>query len=357
MSLWVDKYRPRSLDDLHYHDGLSSRLKSLATSGDFPHILFYGPSGAGKKTRIMATLRELYGPGVEKLRIDQRVFVTPSNRKLDVNVVQSNYHIELTPSDVGMYDRVVIQDILKEIAQTQQVDLNAKQRFKVVIINEADALTRDAQAALRRTMEKYMNNMRLILCCNSTSKIIAPIRSRCLLMRVAAPSDEEMDQVLNHVAKKERFSLPSSASSAILTASQGNLRKALLVLEAMRMQKPDLSGDIEVAKPDWETYCGKVADAILQEQSAPRLLEVRGKLYELLSHCIPPTVVLKTISERIVDKVDDTLKPQIVHWAAYYELRMRQGSKKIFHLEAFVAKVMTVYKQYTLWVFVSGFRN
>lgn len=110
-----------------------------------------------------------------------------------------------------MYDRVVIQDILKEIAQTQQVDLNAKQRFKgyypfqliplqglradrvaVVIINEADGLTRDAQAALRRTMEKYMNNMRLILCANSTSKIIAPIRSRCLLVRVAAPDEAEV---------------------------------------------------------------------------------------------------------------------------------------------------------------------
>lgn len=109
-----------------------------------------------------------------------------------------------------MYDRVVIQDILKEIAQTQQVDLNAKQRFKgklsdrqfsqtgpsadkpVVIINEADSLTRDAQAALRRTMEKYMTNMRLILCANSTSKIIAPIRSRCLLVRVAAPTDDQV---------------------------------------------------------------------------------------------------------------------------------------------------------------------
>ncbi|ORY28295.1 P-loop containing nucleoside triphosphate hydrolase protein [Naematelia encephala] len=341
MSLWVDKYRPRNLDDLHYHPELSSRLRSLAASGDFPHILFYGPSGAGKKTRIMCTLRELYGPGVEKLRIDQRVFVTPSNRKLDVNVVQSNYHIELTPSDVGMYDRVVIQDILKEIAQTQQVDLNAKQRFKVVIINEADALTRDAQAALRRTMEKYMNNMRLILCASSTSKIIAPIRSRCLLVRVAAPTTDEMSKVLHHVAKKERFSLPETAAQQIIDTSSGNLRKALLVFEAMKMQRPDLSGDIEVAKADWETYCGKVADLILQEQSAPKLLEVRGKLYELLSHCIPPTVILKTIAERIVDKVDDTLKPQIVHWAAYYELRMRMGSKKIFHLEAFVAKVMT----------------
>ncbi|WVR05401.1 hypothetical protein IAU60_002416 [Kwoniella sp. DSM 27419] len=356
MSLWVDKYRPRTLDDLHYHPELSSRLRSLAASGDFPHILFYGPSGAGKKTRIMCTLRELYGPGVEKLRIDQRVFVTPSNRKLDVNVVQSNYHIELTPSDVGMYDRVVIQDILKEIAQTQQVDLNAKQRFKVVIINEADALTRDAQAALRRTMEKYMNNMRLILCANSTSKIIAPIRSRCLLVRVAAPTDEEMSTVLHHVAKKERFSLPSPAAQSILSSSEGNLRKALLVFEAMRMQKPDLNGtDIEVAKPDWETYCTKVADLILQEQTPQRLLEVRGRIYELLSHCIPPTVVLKTIAERIVDKVDDDLKPQIVHWAAYYELRMRMGSKKIFHIEAFIAKVMTVYKQFFMVGYVDDY--
>lgn len=135
-------------------------------------MLVYGPSGAGKKTRIACTLRELFGKGADKVRldqedvgaqahpwffvkqlkIDQRVFMTPSKRKLDVNVVQSNFHIEINPrygtvfsqyfrlktiielvplrSEVGSYDRVVIQEILKEIAQTQQVDLNAKQRFK-----------------------------------------------------------------------------------------------------------------------------------------------------------------------------------------------------------------------------------
>ncbi|THG97333.1 hypothetical protein EW026_g4642 [Hermanssonia centrifuga] len=103
------------------------------------------------------------------LKIDQRVFLTPSRRKLDVNIVQSNFHLEITPSEVGNYDRVVIQELLKEIAQTQQVDINARHRFKVVIINEADSLTRDAQAALRRTMEKYMSNMRIILCANSTT--------------------------------------------------------------------------------------------------------------------------------------------------------------------------------------------
>lgn len=153
-----------------------------------------------------------------------------------------------------------------------------------------------------------------------------------------------MTKVLQHVAKKERFHVPDPALQSILETSNGNLRKGLLVFEAMRMQKPDLSGSIEVAKADWETYCGKIADSIVSEQSAARLLEVRAKVYELLSHCIPPSVVLKvshsenaadeasegstgtgtdeqTIAERIVDKVDDDLKPQIVHWAAHYVSR------------------------------------
>ncbi|KAF8599115.1 P-loop containing nucleoside triphosphate hydrolase protein [Ceratobasidium sp. AG-I] len=346
MSLWVDKYRPRTLDDLNYHKGLSDRLRSLAASGDFPHMLFYGPSGAGKKTRIGCTLRELFGPGVEKLKIDQRVFLTPSKRKLDVNIVQSNYHIEITPSDVGMYDRVVISEILKEIAQTQQVDLNAKQRFKVVVINEADSLSRDAQAALRRTMERYMSNLRIIMCANGTSKLIAPIKSRCLLVRVAAPNDQEMEAALRQVAKREKFDLPDEAAARIIQDSAGNMRKAVLVLEAMKMQSTDLTSATPIAKPDWETYCYKVADMILQEQTPQRVMDVRAKLYELLSHCIPPTVVMKTIAERILQVADDSLKPEIMHWAAVYELRMRQGSKKIYHLEAWVIKVMSLYKHF-----------
>ncbi|KAH8118212.1 P-loop containing nucleoside triphosphate hydrolase protein [Phellopilus nigrolimitatus] len=318
MTLWVDKYRPHTLDDLHYHEGLSARLRSLAASGDFPHMLFYGPSGAGKKTRIACTLRQLFGSHVEKLKIDQRVFLTPSKKKLDVNIVQSNFHIEITPR-YGIYDRVVIQEILKEIAQTQQVDLNAKQRFKVVIINEADSLSRDAQAALRRTMEKYMSNMRIILCANSTSKLIAPIKSRCLLMRVAAPNEEEMQICLEHDAARE-----------IAEDANGNLRKALLVLEALKMQSPDLSGPLTIAKPDWETYCHKVAELIVQEQTPARVMEV----------------ILKTVADRVVERVDEAIKADVMHWAAFYEVRMRLGNKKIFHLEAWVIKVMSLYKHF-----------
>lgn len=208
-----------------------------AQSGDFPHLLVYGPSGAGKKTRIVATLRELYGPGVEKIKIDSRVFQTMSNRKLEFNIVASVYHLEITPSDVGHFDRVVIQDLLKEVAQTQQVDQSARQRFKVVVINEADHLTRDAQAALRRTMEKYSPNLRLILLANSTANIIAPIRSRTLLVRVAAPTEDDICKVLKKVGKAENWAEAQGLNQRIAKDSGRNLRRALLMFEAVHAQK------------------------------------------------------------------------------------------------------------------------
>lgn len=174
---------------------------------------------------------------MEKIKIDARVFQTTSNRKLEFNIVASVYHLEITPSDVGNYDRVVVQDLLKEVAQTQQVDTQARQRFKVVVINEADHLTRDAQAALRRTMEKYSPNLRLILLANSTANIIAPIRSRTLLVRVAAPSHDEICEALALSAKRESWPVVKGLHQRIAEESGRNLRKALLMYEAVMAQK------------------------------------------------------------------------------------------------------------------------
>ncbi len=197
----------------------------------------YGTSGAGKKTRIVATLKELYGPGVEKIKIDARVFQTSSNRKLEFNIVASVYHLEITPSDVGNYDRVIVQDLLKEVAQTQQVDASARQRFKVVVINEADRLSRDAQAALRRTMEKYSPNLRLILLATSTSNIMAPIRSRTLLVRVPAPTHDEICDGLEASAHREGWPVTKDLYRRIALASGRSMRKALLMYETLVSQK------------------------------------------------------------------------------------------------------------------------
>ncbi|EXJ54720.1 replication factor C subunit 5 [Cladophialophora yegresii CBS 114405] len=348
MALLVDKLRPRSLDALTYHRDLSDRLAALASSADFPHLLFYGPSGAGKKTRILATLRALYGPGAEKIKIDARMFTTSTNRKLEFNIVSSVYHLEITPSDVGNYDRVVIQDLLKEVAQTQQVDLTAKQRFKVVVINEADSLSRDAQAALRRTMEKYSANVRLILVANSTAGIIAPIRSRTLLIRVAAPTESEICDALVKAGKKENWKIIPALNDRIAKESGRNLRKALLMFEAVYAQHPEPSERTPIPPPDWELLVEQIARDIIRERSPAMILATRAKLYDLLTHCIPATMILKTLTWKLVaqPEVDDALKAEIVKWASVYEHRVRMGSKVIFHLEAFVAKFMRIFEGY-----------
>jgi replication factor C subunit 3/5 len=104
--LWVDKHRPKTLDGLDYHKPLATNMKRMVASGDFPHMLFYGPSGAGKKTRVMALLRQLHGPSVEKLKVEARTFkFGSSSTTTDLTMVTSSHHIELNPSDAGIRDR------------------------------------------------------------------------------------------------------------------------------------------------------------------------------------------------------------------------------------------------------------
>jgi replication factor C subunit 3/5 len=284
---------------------------------------------------------------VEKIKIDARTFQSSSGaRKLEFNIVSSVYHLEITPSDVGNYDRIVVQELLKEVAQTQQVDLNARQRFKVVVINEADGLSRDAQASLRRTMEKYSNNVRLILVANSTAGIIAPIRSRTLLVRVAAPTELEICDVLRKAGETEGLKVVQKLNERIARESGRNLRRALLMFEAVYAQVPEPKEETPIMPPDWEVLIGQIADDCIRQRDPEMILKVRAKLYDLLTHCIPATMVLKTLCWKLVEGVDDVLKPEIVKWAAFYEHRIKLGSKVIFHLEAFVAKFMKIFEEY-----------
>ncbi|XP_064637150.1 replication factor C subunit 3-like [Lineus longissimus] len=346
MSLWVDKYRPNNLAKLDYHKDQAALLKKLVHGGDFPHLLVYGPSGTGKKTRIMCILRELYGAGVEKLRIEHASFVNPSKKKLEISTIASNYHIEVNPSDVGHNDRVVIQEIIKQVAQTNQLDSSSQREFKVVVLTEVDHLTKDAQHALRRTMEKYMATCRLILCCNSTSKVIPAIRSRCLGIRVPAPKIEEICQILQNICKKESLNLPMDLAKKIATKSNRNIRRAILTCEACKVQQYPFSPDQEVTEPDWEVFLRETAIQIVQEQSPKRLFEVRGRLYELLTHCIPPDVIMKGLLNELIINCDGQLKADVTRIAAFYEHRLQLGQKAIFHLEAFVAKFMSIYKRF-----------
>jgi replication factor C subunit 3/5 len=142
----------------------------------------------------------------------------------------------MNPSDAGINDRVVIMELLKQVAQSHSLDTSHKD-FKVVVLTEVDKLTKEAQHALRRTMEKYTSTCRLILICNTTSKLIPAIKSRCLGLRVPAPSINEISEILQVICRKESLTLPVELANNIAEKSGRNLRKAILLCEACRVQQ------------------------------------------------------------------------------------------------------------------------
>lgn len=263
------------------------------------------------------------------MKFEHRNFETPSGRKIDVSTISSNYHIEVNPSDAGIHDYTVVRNLLKEVAQSQSIsDSSGSKGFKIVVISEADKLTKDAQHALRRIMEKYMGNCRYIMCCNSSSKVIGAIRSRCLGIRVPAPSHAEITTTLQTIARKENLKLPEELAMRIAEQSHRNLRRAILMFEACRVQNGvHLEPSTRVELCDWEEYIDATAKAILDEQSPARLLQVRGRLYELLTHCIPPDVIITTLTEALIVNLDSQQKTEVTKYAAEYEHRLQKGSK------------------------------
>ena len=128
-------------------------------------------------------------------------------------------------------------------------------------------------------------------------------------------------------------------------------RKALLTLEACRTAQYPFSADQPIQQADWQMYVSQIAQEVMAEQSPKRLFQVRNRLYELLINCIPPELILKTLTFELLRKLDAEVKHEVMYWAAFYEHRLQMGQKPIFHLEAFVARFMSVYKKFLLATF------
>ena len=350
--LWVDKHRPHSLDKFtHVNVDIAEHLKRLVADGDCPHLLFYGVSGAGKKTLALAVLREIFGPAVEKVKVEGKTWkLEQGDRKIEVELttISSNYHVEMNPSDAGTKDRYVVQEVIKDMAKSRPIDAAGQQGYKVLLLNEVDRLSKEAQHGLRRTMEKYSQACRLILICNSVSKVLDAVRSRCLPIRVAAPKREAIEELLFDVAKKQKLDLPPELAGRVALHSERNMRRALLSLEACRVQQYPFKADQPVQGTDWEVYVQQIAGEMLAEQSPKRLLQIRGRLYELIVNCIPAEVILKRLVKELNRKIDTELKHEVAKWAAHYGHCLQEGQKAIVHLEAFVAQFMAVYKKYLI---------
>ncbi|KAK9474367.1 P-loop containing nucleoside triphosphate hydrolase protein [Dipodascopsis tothii] len=207
---WVEKYRPTTLDDVAGHEGIIATIRKFISSNRLPHLLFYGPPGTGKTSTILAVARELYGTNYR------------------------NMVLELNASDDRGID--VVRDQIKTFASTRQMFMDG---FKLVVLDEADAMTNAAQNALRRIMERYTTHTRFCILANYTHKLTPAILSRCTRFRFSPIATEAIRGRVDHVIEAEGVRISRPALDALLDLAKGDMRRALNVLQACHTAAPD----------------------------------------------------------------------------------------------------------------------
>ena len=200
--IWIEKYRPQTLDEIKGQDDIVERLQSYIDQRDLPHLLFSGRAGIGKTTAATAIAREVYGD-------DWR----------------GNF-LELNASDQRGID--VVRDRIKNFARSSF----GGHDYRIIFLDEADSLTSDAQSALRRTMEQFSDNTRFILSCNYSSKIIDPIQSRCAVFRFSPLSDEAVAAQIDEIAAAEGIEVTDDGRDALVYAAGSDMRRAINSLQA-----------------------------------------------------------------------------------------------------------------------------
>lgn len=208
---FVEKYRPKRLEDLVAHEDIVSILTKFIDNDNLPHLLFYGPPGTGKTSTIVAAAKRMYGSAA----------------------AYSSMALELNASDARGID--VVRQQIKEFAGTRQL---FHQGIKLIILDEADAMTNDAQFALRRIIEKYTKNARFCMICNYVSKIIPALQSRCTRFRFAPLSRDQIRTRLSDIAQQENCNITDDGMEAILSLSGGDMRRVLNLLQASAMSFP-----------------------------------------------------------------------------------------------------------------------
>ena len=331
----VDKYVPKTIDNVIIHKDELSILKKMSEDESIPHLIFYGPEGSGKKTIIDLFLTMIYDEQVTKTNDSVYKVSGSGNNSTEVVIKQSNYHIIIEPNN-NNFDRYLIQDVVKEYAK--KVPLNVfgtKKTFKMVLINNVDNLSYYAQTSLRRTMEKFSGNCRFIMWCKSLSRVIDPIRSRCYCFRIKAPSDNEMLELMANVSFKESIKLNLSDYNEIISTANGNIKKALWFLQ---LKKYGVSYETS-----YDKTIKKIVDLILTGNVSSEL-EIRGFIYNIMITNITGTKIIKDIVKSIFsnDKVNENGKLGIAEMAAKYEHNLIRGRREIIHLEAFIFGLMFI---------------
>jgi len=310
---WVEKYRPRVLAEVVNQNGILRRLKQFVNDRSMPHLIFAGPAGTGKTTSALAMVRELYG------------------RNMAVN----RTYLELNASDARGID--VIRTYIKDFAKARPpIDVP----FKVLILDEADNMTAPAQQALRRTMEKYTKNCRMILICNYSNKIIPPIQSRCVVFRFAFLNSDDIKSRVKYVAQQEDIGLTPGGLNAIVDVSRGDCRRAINYLQSCGTISKKIDQEI-VFRVAGEVPPDKIKDVL--NTAIKGQLQLSIKLLDdlIIEYGLSGQNIIKNLHREIYDlKVPEEIKIELSKLLAEFEYRLSQGGTEIIQLQALLAKIV-----------------
>ena len=309
---WTEKYRPKNLNEVIGQKEIVNRLKSFATSKNMPNLLFTGPAGVGKTTCALAMAKELYSEGFFQ-----------------------NF-LELNASDERGID--VVRNTIKDFARTLPfggVD------FKIIFLDESDALTSDAQSALRRTMEKYTSTCRFILSCNYSSKIIDPIQSRCTVFRFKPFSSHDIWEMVERISKTENFTITEDGLRAINYVCDGDMRRAQNILQSAFASSSEINEKVifSVSSRAHPTEIDEMIECALTGD----FIGSRKRLDELLfNYGMSGEDVIKQIYKNVVDseKIDVNKKIWLVDKIGEFNFRMVEGANERIQLEAMLAQFM-----------------